>query len=54
MEQVINTIKEVDTKTILGIFERIKNIVDSDYILYFEKHIVMENILTLKYDSRKP
>lgn len=54
MEQTINSIKNIDWKTIFWLIDKIKNIIDSDYILYFEKHRVMQNILTLKYDSRMP
>lgn len=54
MEQTINSIKNIDLKTIFWLIDKIKNIIDSDYILYFEKHSILKNILTLRYDSRTP
>jgi len=36
------------------ILEKVKAILDVDYILYFEKNKVLENFLTLRYDSRTP
>lgn len=54
IEEVINNLKKVDWKSIFNLIEKIKDIVDSDYILYFEKHEVINDILTLKYDSRTP
>lgn len=54
IEQKIKKLKEVDSKEVFDIIDKIKNIVEADYILYFEKHAIVQNILTLKYDSRKP
>jgi len=34
------------------LIDKIKDIVGVDYILYLEKNIVMENYLTIRYDSR--
>jgi hypothetical protein len=46
--------KEITPRNIFHLIDRIKSIVDVDYILYFEKHQIMENFITLKYDSRQP
>lgn len=54
IEKAINAMKEVNAKNIFLLIDKIKNIVDADYILYFEKHQIMESFLTLKYDSRYP
>lgn len=54
IEQKIKRLKEIDSKEVFDIIDKIKNIVEADYILYFEKHSIIQNILTLKYDSRKP
>lgn len=54
LEKTINNLKSIDLKGIFMILERIKAILDVDYILYFEKHAVLENFLTLRYDSRSP
>lgn len=54
IEKAINAMKEVNHKNIFWLIDTFKNITDIDYILYFEKHQVMENFLTLKYDSRQP
>ncbi len=54
IEKAINSMKEITPRNIFHLIDRIKSIVDGDYILYFEKHQIMENFLTLKYDSRQP
>lgn len=54
IEKAINSMKEINAKNIFLLIDKIKNIVDADYILYFEKHQIMESFLTLKYDSRHP
>ena len=54
IEKAINSMKEITPRNIFHLIDRIKSIVDVDYILYFEKHQIMENFLTLKYDSRQP
>jgi hypothetical protein len=54
LEKTINNLKSIDLKGIFMILEKIKAILDVDYILYFEKHPVLENFLTLRYDSRSP
>lgn len=54
IEKAINSMKEINAKNIFLLIDKIKDIVDADYILYFEKHQIMESFLTLKYDSRHP
>jgi len=54
IEQKIKKLKEIDSREVFDIIDKIKNIVNADYILFFEKHSIVQNILTLKYDSRKP
>lgn len=54
IEKAISSLKEINSKGIFNLIDKIKSIVDVDYILYFEKHQIMENFLTLKYDSRQP
>lgn len=54
IEKTISAMKEVNHKNIFWLIDAFKNITDIDYILYFEKHQVMEKFLILKYDSRQP
>lgn len=54
MEILVNKLKEVNQKAIFSLIDEIKKIVDSEYILYFEKSLVMSDVLTLRYDSRTP
>lgn len=54
LNNTINSIDEYNYKNIFFIVDKIKSIIDCEYILYFEKHKVLENFLTLKYDSRLP
>lgn len=50
----IRDLKEITLKEIFILFEKIKIIMDSEIILFFEKNSVMKEFLTLKYDSRIP
>ncbi len=50
----IRDLKEITLKEIFLLFEKIKIIMDSEIILFFEKNYVMKEFLTLKYDSRIP
>ncbi len=54
LEKTINSLKNVDLKAIFMILEKIQSILDIDYILYFEKHMILDQFLTLRYDSRFP
>lgn len=54
IEKSINNIKVIDLKAIFQLIDTIKNVVGVDYILYLEKHPVLENFFILKYDSRFP
>lgn len=52
VERYINEIKKVNLKSIFWLIEHIKNIVWVDYLLFFEKHKIMDNYLIFRYDSR--
>lgn len=52
IQQIISQIKQINIKSILETIEKIKQLVWVDYIIYLEKHPVLDNFLTLKYDSR--
>ncbi len=54
IEKEINNLKTIDQKSIFWLIDKSQKIVWVDYILYFEKHQIMENFLILKYDSRQP
>lgn len=54
IEREINKLKMINEKNFFGIIDKTKWILDIDYVLYFEKHQVLENYLILKYDSRQP
>ncbi len=49
----ISEITEFNNKNLINIFDDLAKTVNSKYILYFEKHPVLDNYLTLKYDTRK-
>lgn len=53
IEKAINNIKQVNIRNIFWLLDKIKHITKVDYILYFEKHQILENFLTLKYDTRE-
>lgn len=54
LEKTINALKIIDIKAIFMVLEKIQSILDVDYILFFEKHAIMDHLLTLRYDSRFP
>lgn len=54
IEKSIQSLKSFSAKNIFSLIDKICQIVKSDYILYFEKHQILDNFLILKYDSRHP
>lgn len=50
----INRIWEINRKSIFNLIERFRIIINCDYILYLEKHNIVENVLVLRYDTRYP
>lgn len=54
IEKQVKALTSIDRKSIFGLIDKIKMIADVDYILYVEKHQVLDNFFTLKYDSRQP
>lgn len=51
-KEILN-LKEITNKTIFGFIDKLVYILNIDHILYFEKNPIMEDFLTLKYDSRE-
>ncbi|QFR39254.1 cyclic nucleotide-binding domain-containing protein [Candidatus Gracilibacteria bacterium 28_42_T64] len=49
----ILSLNQINNKSIFELIDRIKDIINVDYILFLEKNTVMENYLIMKYDSRK-
>jgi len=54
INQSINKIEEINYLEIFKILEKIKTILNWEYILYLEVNPIDEKYLTLKYNSRKP
>lgn len=50
--QEILKIKEVNNKSIFNLIDKLEEIIHIDYSLFLEKNPVLDNYLTLKYDSR--
>ncbi|MDD3794013.1 MAG: cyclic nucleotide-binding domain-containing protein [Candidatus Gracilibacteria bacterium] len=48
----ISEINDFNNRSLFNILDEISKIIFSDYVLYFEKNPVLNNIFTLKYDSR--
>jgi len=46
-------LEQINNKKIFELIDKLKEIIDVSYILYFEKNPVMENFIKLKYDTRK-
>lgn len=45
-------LQEINNKNIFLLIEKIKEIIAVDHIMYYENNPVMENYITLKYDTR--
>lgn len=54
VEKQIKWLTNIDLKNIFWLIDNIKNIADVDYIIYIEKHQILDNFFTIKYDSRQP
>lgn len=54
IEKHVKALTQIDRKSIFWLIDKVKVIADVDYILYIEKHQVLDNFFTLKYDSRQP
>ena len=52
LNKEINNIEKITLKSIFHIIDRMKAIIECDYILFFEHNMVVENYYTLKYDTR--
>ena len=53
IDKEIKSLNIIDIKSIFNLIDKIKNIWDVDYIVYIEKHQVLENFFIIKYDSRQ-
>lgn len=46
-------LKQINNKTLFNFIDNLKEIINVNHILYFEKNPVIEKYLTLKYDTRE-
>jgi hypothetical protein len=53
ISQEIIKLEEINNKSIFWLLDKIEDIIHVNHILFLEKNPVMENYLTIKYDSRK-
>ena len=49
----IRALENISNKKVFEVIEKLKNAVDVDDIIYYEANPVMENFVTLKYDTRQ-
>ncbi|MBT3729171.1 hypothetical protein HOG27_03775 [bacterium] len=49
----IRALENISNKKIFEVLEMLKNSVEVDDIIYYEANPVMENYVTLKYDTRQ-
>jgi len=54
IEKTISNMTEINYKSIFSLLDNIKDILDIDYILFFEKHTIILDYLIFRYDSRQP
>ena len=52
INKAISWIDKIDNKTIFSLIDKFREIVWCDYIIYLENNAVMENYLTIVYDTR--
>lgn len=52
IETSIRELKEINLWWLIYLLEKVNSLLNSDYIIYIEKHPVVENYFSLKYDSR--
>lgn len=50
----INELQDINVKNIFELIEKIRDTIWVDHIMYYEANPVMENYITLKYDTRLP
>lgn len=53
VSQEISKIKEINNKSVFELIQKLKDIVNADYIVYLEENPIMQNYTTIKYDTRK-
>lgn len=54
IQKNISEITDFNNKNLFSIFDSLAKTINSKYILYFEKHPVLDDYITFKYDTRKP
>jgi|GEM_PF-1132810 len=54
IEHYIRNMDTISYKKFFGLIEHIKLTIEIGNILYFERHQIDQNVLILKYDTRKP
>ncbi|MDD5212812.1 MAG: cyclic nucleotide-binding domain-containing protein [Candidatus Gracilibacteria bacterium] len=52
IDTTIRELKSIDQNTIIPIIDKIQTLINADYAIYIEKHSVVKNYFTIKYDSR--
>jgi len=50
----INELQDINLKNIFSLIEEIKESIWVDHVMYYETNPVMENYVTLRYDTRSP
>ena len=52
MSEEIASIKNFDNKNIFNLIDSFAKIIDTEYILYLERNPIIQNYMTIKYDTR--
>lgn len=53
INKYISEINEFNNKNLFKIIDQFKDTINAEYILYIEKHPIIDNYVVLKYDSRE-
>lgn len=53
INKYISEITEFNNRNLFNIIDELSKTIDSDYVIYIEKNPVINDILTIKYDTRK-
>jgi hypothetical protein len=52
MSEEIASIENYDNKNIFKLIDSFSKIIDVEYIIYLERNPIMQNYMTIKYDTR--
>ncbi|MDD4151367.1 MAG: cyclic nucleotide-binding domain-containing protein [Candidatus Gracilibacteria bacterium] len=52
IDTTIRELKEINQNSLINLIDKIKSLINADYVVFIEKHNIVKNYFTIKYDSR--